>query len=551
MGAPADLILHNAAIYTADDGRSRAEALAVRDGLIVAVGRAIEVEALGGPGTRRIDAQGRHVLPGIIDVHNHHLRGGQADLYELNIRPSMSRDEVVAAVRQKAAQTPRGDWIFGGIWGSHLIGGLYDRSARESLDAAAPDHPVMLRDDSQHNRWLNSRALALAGIGHNTPDPKDGTIVRDPATGDAVGLLLERACGMVEQAVAQSIPDLSDRNINSCRRAVEILNGYGVTAFQDATTVVPFLKALTRLDARGKLNAWCVASLPAQDTLTGAGVVGDALFALRDQYRSRHVRPDFVKLFMDGVPTTRTAAMLAPYIAGKAHGCSFCGEGLISKTELARWIDKAERLGLSVKVHCTGDAAVRDTLDAVEMVRTVNGPGRLHQIAHASFIDPADIPRFRALNVAADLSPIIWYPGPIMDAIRAVVPKDRADRYWPNRDLHEAGALLAAGSDWPVISNPDPWLGIEGMMTRRDPTGRFEGTLWPEQALDLETVLGIYTINAARAMGLGDVTGSLEPGKSADFIVIDRDLSVTRPEDVADTKVLSTWFEGHCVYEKS
>jgi predicted amidohydrolase YtcJ len=280
-------------------------------------------------------------------------------------------------------------------------------------------------------------------------------------------------------------------------------------------------------------------------------VVGEALFALRAQYRSRHVRPDFVKLFMDGVPTTRTAAMLTPYISSKMHGCGFCGDGLISKGELARWIARAEQLGLGVKVHCTGDAAVRDTLDAVEMVRTVNGPGRLHHIAHASFIDPADIPRFRALNVAADLSPIIWYPGPIMDAIRAVVPKERADRYWPNRDLHEAGALLAAGSDWPVISNPDPWLGIEGMLTRRDPSGRFDGALWPEQALDLETVLGIYTINAARAMGLGDVTGSLEPGKSADFIVIDRDLFAAAPEDVADTKVLSTWFEGRCVYERA
>jgi predicted amidohydrolase YtcJ len=175
----------------------------------------------------------------------------------------------------------------------------------------------------------------------------------------------------------------------------------------------------------------------------------------------------------------------------------------------------------------------------------------MHQIAHASFIDPADIPRFAALNVAADLSPIIWYPGPITQAIMAVVPPERAQRYWPNHDLHQAGALLAAGSDWPVMPRPDPWLGIEGMITRRNPDGTTPGALWPEQALDLPTVLEIYTINAARAMGLGDVTGSLEVGKSADFIIIDQDLFSIPATDIADTKVLRTYFEGRLVYARS
>jgi predicted amidohydrolase YtcJ len=205
---------------------------------------------------------------------------------------------------------------------------------------------------------------------------------------------------------------------------------------------------------------------------------------------------------------------------------------------------------MAAKIHCTGDAAVRDALDAIDVVRSFNGAGPAHQIAHASFIDPADIPRFKALNVVADLSPIIWYPGPIVAAIMAVVPAERASRYWPNRDLLESGALLAAGSDWPVMPQPDPWLGIQGMVTRRNPDNKTPGALWPEQALDLVDVIEIYTVNAARAMGLGFVTGSLEAGKSADFIILDRNLFDQPADRLASTKVTATYFEGRPVHER-
>lgn len=545
-------IFHNGNLFTADADRSRAQAIAVADGTFAAVGSDLDVKALAGPGTEMVDLRGRMLLPGIVDVHNHHLRGGQADLYELKLLPTMSLDAVLDAVRARCAATKPGDWVFGGIWGSHLVEAIGQTSALAALDAVSAAHPVMLRDDSQHNRWVNSRAMELIGINANTRNPQDGEIQRDGVTKAATGLLLERASGLAEQAVERSIPDLAARNMASCRRAVEILNGFGVTAFQDATTVLPFLEALAALDRANELNGWCVTSLPGQRTLSGADLVGDELIARREAYRTRHVRPDFIKLFMDGVPTTRTAAMLTPYRATRLQGCCFCGDPLISIPALVRWIAKAERHGMRVKVHCTGDAAVRDTLDAIDVVRSFNGPGDgpgpVHHIAHAGFVAAADIPRFRALNVAADLSPIIWFPGPIQQAIRAAIPEGRADCYWPLRDLHEAGALMAAGSDWPVVANPDPWLGIEGMITRRNPRGGYDGALWPEQALDLETVLRIYTVNAARAMGLSDLTGSIETGKSADFIVVDRDLFATAPDQLSKTKVLSTWFEGRQVY---
>ncbi|GKQ53670.1 amidohydrolase [Bradyrhizobium sp. Ce-3] len=548
-----ELIFHNGNVFTADAAASRAEAIAVAGGTIVAVGRDLDVKGLAGPGTRMVDLGGGMLLPGIVDVHNHHLRGGQADLYELKLLPTMSFDAVLEAVRARCATTKPGEWVFGGIWGSQLVEVIGRASSLAALDAVSGAHPVMLRDDSQHNRWVNSRALELIGIDAGTPDPQDGQILRDGETGAATGLLLERASGLAEQAVERSIPDLAERNKASCRRAVEILNGFGVTAFQDATTTLPFLEALAALDRANELNGWCVASLPAQRTLSGADLVGDALIVRREAYRTRHVRPDFIKLFMDGVPTTRTAAMLTPYRATRLQGCCFCGDPLISIPDLVRWIAKAEKHRMRVKVHCTGDAAVRDTLDAIDVVRSFNGPGNgagaTHQIAHAGFVAPADIPRFRALDVAADLSPIIWYPGPIQQAIRAAIPEDRADCYWPLRDFHAAGALMAAGSDWPVVANPDPWLGIEGMITRRNPRGGYDGALWPEQALDLETVLRVYTVNAARAMGLSDLTGSIEAGKSADFILVDRDLFAIAPELLSQTEVLSTWFEGRQVHE--
>ena len=545
----ADLIFHGGRIYTVDQTRSWSQAVAVRGGKIVAVGSDADVRKWQGAATEIKDLAGRMMMPGLVDVHNHHTRGGQMDLYDVTFQTSHSFDEILGLVKARAQTLPAGEWICGGIWSSELIGRLRQMETKAALDAASLGHPVMLRDDSMHNRWVNSRALELMEVTAETPDPADGHIVRDGSTGEPVGLLFEKASALAERAMAKGINDAASRDIASTKRAVEILNSYGVTAYQDANTTLPMLTALAALDRDGALNAWCVASLPAFDTLSGTDLYGDALIARRDEFRSAHVRPDFVKLFMDGVPMTRTAAMLAPY-APDAQGQAVLCRSFIAVPELVRWIAKTEKLGLAIKIHCAGDAAVRDTLDAIEIVRDFHGPGPAHHIAHAGFIDPDDIPRFRKLNVVADLCPAIWVPSPIINAIQSVLPGDRGSRYWPNRDLHEAGALMAAGSDWPVVGLPDPWFSLEGMVTRRNPKGGYPDALWPEQALDLATVIEIYTRNPARAMGLGELAGSIEVGKSADLIVLDRNLFECPADELADTKVLSTYFEGKVVYSR-
>jgi predicted amidohydrolase YtcJ len=545
-----DLILSNGRIYTVDSSRSWAQALAIAAGKIVFVGSDDGAKALIKSDTRVIDLKGKMVMPGINDVHVHPMLGGRADLYECHFLPTLSLEEVLAVIRADARKAKPGAWIVGGSWGSNFTNTLASLDTLRALDEASEGHPVLLRDDSVHNRWVNSRALELAGIHAGTPDPNGGIIVRDEATGAPVGLLFESAVARVEAAARAANPYTLEANVSALARAVEILNSFGVTGLQDAAVSGDVLSAYNNLDTQGKLSAWVVASMMAEPAGFLGDLVGDKLIDQRANFASAHVTPTYVKIFMDGVPMSRTSAFIAPYLPDKAHGCCFRGETIKTLPELARLIAKQEDRGLAVKIHCAGDGAVRTALDAIDVVRSFKGPTPLtHQIAHAGFVDPADIRRFKDLNVVADLSPILWYPNQIIDGIEQAVG-ERVREYWPNRNLLEAGVLIATGTDWPVIPNPDPWSGMEGLITRRNPNGQFDGALWPEQALDLPSAIEAYTANPARAMGMGSVTGSLAVGKSADLIVLERNLFEIAPSDIADTKVLTTFFEGRIVFER-
>jgi predicted amidohydrolase YtcJ len=547
MNQSPDLILRHAAICTLDPARPWAQAVAVRGGRIAAVGTLADALAAA-PEATVVDLPGRMVMPGLLDVHNHFVWAGRAELYELFVPPVLGLDQVLDAVRAAAAGKAPGEWVVGGIWGSGLIGEL-DAAARARLDEAAGGRPVMLRDDSHHNRFASSAALALAGITRDTPNPLNGEIVRHAATGEPTGLLLESASALVEMAVGRALEAAPHLDVEAAAHAVRRLNACGVVGMQEALTTRAVLRALKTLEGQGRLTAWVLGSLPVTEAPLAPGEAGEALLAMRDSHRSRHFRPDAGKIFLDGVPTARTAAMIEPYLADAAHGCCFRGGATLNVPQLARVLADCEARGMVVKIHCAGDAAVRIALDAIDVLRSFNGPGLMHQIAHASFVDPAEVPRFAELGVLADLSPALWFPGVIVDAIRAAVPGERVDRFWPIRDLQQAGALIAGGSDWPVVPDPSPWPAIQGMVTRRDPTGRFEGALWPEQALALPEALKAYTVNAARAMGLAETTGSIEVGKSADFAVLDRHLFEVPAEQLAGTQVLATWFEGRIVHE--
>jgi predicted amidohydrolase YtcJ len=552
-GKFADTIFRNGRIYTVNRGAPWASCVAVKGGRFVAVGDEAAMRPFAGPETAMVDLAGRMVMPGIIDVHNHIMMGGQADLYELRFSSSLSVSQIAEAVRKAASQAAPGAWVVGGQWGNDLLPRLNTTEAAAELNAASLGHPVLLRDDSYHNRWASAEALRLSGVTADTPNPTDGEIGRDLKTGALTGLMVEAASGIVERAFASSGHYTAEMDRAAVARSISVLNSFGVTGFLDAASMQPILAALKGLDDRGELTAWSVCAMPVVEPGFMFGTAGDELFSLRENYRAAHVKPDFVKVFLDGVPGAKTAAFHEPYVADPVRGCCFRGATMLTVPELIRWLGKCEKLALAAKIHCAGDAAVTQALDAIDVVRSFNGPTHLiHHIAHASYITPDDIPRFAELGVAADLSPIIWYPTIFLEAHKAAMGEERALRFWPNKDLNNAGALMAGGSDWPVIPNPDPWQGIEGMVTRKNPSGDFPGvSLWAEQALDLSTVLEIYTINAARAIGLEQTIGSIEIGKSADMIVLDRAIFDVPSDQIADTSVEITIFEGRKVYERS
>ena len=548
----ADLVVRNGRIYTVDANRSWASAMAVRGGRVLAIGDDAAVKPHLGEDTRIVDLDGRMAMPGIVDVHTHMMMGGQAELFELRFSNLARRDAILEKVRAAAEKTPEGKWVIGAQWGSDLIATLNSAESLAALDAASLGRPVMLRDDTYHNRWVNSAAMKAAGLTKDAADPDQGSFGRDATTGALTGIMIEAASGMVERAIVASGHYTEDMDRAAMARSIATLNSYGVTAFLDAAAMQPVIAALKGLDDRGQLTAWAAAAMPVMEPSFMFGIAGEELFALREDYRSTHVKPDFTKVFLDGVPGARTAAFHEPYTPDPVLGCCFRGTTLATVPELVRWVGRCEALNLSVKIHCAGDAAVTQALDAIDVVRSFNGPTTLtHHIAHASYIAPGDIKRFAELGVAADLSPFIWYPTSFLEGHKQTMGVERATRFWPNMDLLAAGTLMAGGSDWPVIPNPDPWNGMEGLVTRQNPSGDFPGeALWPEQALDIATVLEIFTINSARVMGMDRTIGSLEIGKSADFIVLDRNVLEIPSDDIAETNVLQTYFEGRLVHER-
>jgi predicted amidohydrolase YtcJ len=575
MGRQAELLFAGGAIYTADAGRRRvvpaqatdgspATAVAVVGGRIEAIGHAGDsrVQDLVGPATDVVDLRGRALLPGFQDAHVHPAFAG-VTMVGCNLIGAASLAEALDRIVGYASRHPEREWIAGSGWRLEWFpGGTPDR---QTLDRVTNGRPAYLLNRDGHGAWANTRALELAGIDARTFDPADGRIEREP-DGGPQGTLHEGAANLVGILV----PELTfDERLAGLLLAQQHLHARGITAWQDAI-VGDYLGSPDPLPvylaaaASGELTARVEGALW-WDRTRGGEQLPDIL-ARRERGRAPRFRANTVKIMQDGVAENFTAAMLAPY--RDPTGCHEHGSGLsyLDPVALREYITRLDAQGFQVHVHAIGDRAVREALDGIEAARTAADArnsrhrdsrhrdsrrrGNRHHIAHLQVVHPDDVPRFAALGVTANMQSLWAAHEPQMDELTIpFLGPERTARQYVFGDLLRSGARLAAGSDW-AVSSANPMRAIHVAVNRslQDSTGAEAEPFLPSQSLELAEALAAYTIGSAYVNHLDDETGTIEPGKLADLVVLDRDPFAHPAAEIGSTGVLATYVQGEPVY---
>ncbi|MFJ2586235.1 amidohydrolase [Streptomyces sp. NPDC087538] len=542
----ADLVFTQGPVHTGDPARTRASSLAVTGERISAVGHD-EVRELIGPGTEVVDLRGKLLLPGFQDSHIHAVYGG-LELAECDLSGTVGVDEYLRLLREFARSHPDSTWITGGGWSLESFeGGL---PTRQLLDSVVPDRPVYLVNRDHHGAWANTRALELAGIDRDTPDPVDGRIERE-GDGTPSGVLQEGATALVARLVPRKTA--ADR-LDGLLRAQRLLHSLGITGWQDALLGVfngqpdpsdAYLTAAREGTLTARVNGalWW-------DRARGSDQIPE-LVSRREELAHGRFRAGSVKIMQDGIAENFTAAMTTPYLDG--CGCATANSGLsfVDPVALRGYVTELDALDFQVHFHALGDRAVREALDAVEAARTANGRrATRHHLAHLQVVHPDDIPRFARLGAIANIQPLWASHEPQMDELTIpYLGPERAAWQYPFGSLLRAGATLAAGSDWSV-SSPDPLAGIHVAVNRMQP-GATDGRVFlPEQRLDLATAVASYTAGSAHVNGTDDA-GTLQPGHLADLVVLDRDIFTEPAEEIHTARVLQTYVGGSRVYSAS
>jgi predicted amidohydrolase YtcJ len=519
----------------------------VRGGRITGVGPA------GPPGSASVvDLQGGTLLPGFIDAHVHPLFAG-INLRRCDLHNALTAADYAELIAVYARDHPDEEWILGGGWSLEAFpGGLPDRHA---LDAVVSDRPAFLPNRDGHGAWVNSKALALAGIDRSTPDPPDGRIERD-ADGEPTGMLQEGAAQMVSRLLPTATDDDWDQALLAAQGRLLSL---GITGWQDAIVGRAYgdefadpMDAYLRAAQAGTLLANVVGA-QWWDRERGLDQLPE-LLQRRHSGRAGRFRATSVKMMLDGIAESHTAAMLEPYLDG--HGCATDHTGLdfIDPRELPRFVTALDREGFQVHFHALGDRAVRHALDAIEAARREHGDhGQRHHLAHLQVVHPDDIPRFARLGATANIQPLWATHEPQMDDLTIPYLGERRSGWqYPFRSLKDAGGSLCAGSDWPV-SSPNPLWGAHVAVNRSLPVsaGGYDlDPFLPQQRLDLTMALAAYTSGSARINGLDAVTGSIREGLDADFAVVDADLSEIGDHEICRATVTTTWVRGQIAFQK-
>lgn len=543
----ADKIWHGGTVLTGDAANPAAEALAVRAGRLLAVGRSADILNLAGPQTEQHDLKGRFVMPGLVESHTHALWGACRSLYDIYVGYGATLDQLLAAAKERAESLPAGKIVYGGPW-RHDMRAEMGSNPRALLDQISTDHPIILADTSQHLVWCNSLALALGGIDRDSRVPEGGVMERD-AAGDPNGILAEGATASVRALITRTEDEMAD----AVRYFVKYFNSMGFTAFKEPMAYETELATYFAADKRGDLTLHTAAHIVRSSPLGEQAVPYETMERLRRDYRSANLHTDFAKLFLDGVAPGFTASFLDPYLAESGYDVASHDPDatlLLAPDLLCETVAELDRRGFVVKMHAVGDNAIRRGLDAIEAARRANGQSGLrHEIAHTNYVSDADLGRFAALGAIAEMSPKMWFPNPATPIQTALLGADRVAKNHRIADLLAAGAELAYGSDWPAAApDANPWSGLSGMLTRQNADPAYPGILSAEQAISLEQALPIFTINGARTLRMEADTGSLIAGKWADFIVLDRPLADLAPAEIAATEVRQTVWKGQLVH---
>ena len=541
----ADLIITNGRIYTMDASLPLAEAVAVAGDRILAVGTESEIATLRRPTTDQLDLRGRSLLPAFSDSHIHLLNTARAR-QRMDLSKARSRQDAAATVAQRAAETPAGHWLIGNGWNRNI---WHDTAlpTKRDLDRAAPDTPVVLNSKDLHSMWVNSRALAQAGINASTPDPPGGLIVREAGSGEPSGILLERACTMVSRVYPP--PSVADC-VDAIKSAIPMAWQAGITGIHqmgDKPDCLAF-RAFQQMHQEGELDLRVLYYFPREslETVTRLG--------LRSGFGDQRLRIGGIKLFADGSLGSHSAWMLEPFEDEPDNR----GVPWHEPEELQALVRKASDGGLAVAVHALGDRANRETIKAIAMARQAaqesslskSGPTQVrlrHRIEHAQLLHPDDIPLLAEWQIIASMQPV-HCPSDVSMAVRHWGEPRCAGAYaW--RSVLDCGARLAFGSDAPVESL-DVLTGIQAAVTRRPAGGSHDPDVWhPEQRVSAVQAVHAYTMGAAYAAGEEHWRGSVSPGKLADMIVLSNDIFRCPAMDIAAARVDLTLFGGRIVHQ--
>ena len=520
----------NAAVWTGESAKPWAEAIALSGGRISAVGSESEIRSRVSSATRVIDAGGGMVVPGFIDSHIHFLAGGM-NLSSVQLRDARIPAEFIARIKTFAATVPPGTWITGGDWDHQSWGG--ELPQRSWIDSVTPNNPVWINRLDGHMALANSAAMRAAKVPMSGGDIPGGTIVRDKS-GQPSGIFKDNAQQLIDAAVPDPAPAMLDRALDA---AMTYANANGVTSVDHMGTWSD-LEVFERARRAGTLRTRIYAAVPLstwarlRDTVAARGR-GDSW-----------LRIGGLKGFVDGSLGSHTAAMMQPFTDAPSD------TGLLVNTpdNLYSWTSNADKSQLHVIVHAIGDRAINLQLNIFERVERENGPrDRRFRIEHAQHIAPADVPRFGQLGVIPSMQPY----HAIDDGRWAekVIGHERARTTYAFRSLRDTRARLAFGSDWPVAP-ATPLEGIYAAVTRRTLDDKHPDGWIPEQKITVEDALRAYTVDAAYATFEEKDKGSLAPGRLADVVIIDRDLTKIDPQTIRDAKIEYTIVGGRIVYDR-